>query len=315
MAAASRRVSRLGRERHAVRDALDGYRITAGKGFRLRDFATDDLPPGVPRKSDSKILLEDGIARLAALQELLYANKSWSLLVVFQAMDAAGKDSTIKHVMSGVNPQGVSVTPFKKPGSVELEHDFLWRVHKALPARGSIGIFNRSHYEDVLVSRVHPDLLAASGLPEGPRTTERFWEDRLADIAAFEAYLGRQGTRIVKFFLHVGAAEQKKRFLARLETPEKTWKFSAADLRERHRWSDYADAYESAIASTATPLAPWYVIPADRKWYMRLAVAEAIVQSLEALDLKPPAVPDEARDDLRAARVELENEVERHRAG
>ena len=291
-----------------VRDALDRYRVTSGKGFDLDVHAPDDLPSGMPDKHDAKRWLAERTERLSALQELLYSNQSWSLLVIFQAMDAAGKDSTIKHVMSGVNPQGVRVTSFKVPGPVELGHDFLWRVHRELPSRGSIGIFNRSHYEDVLVARVHKDLVGESGLPRGLATSDDLWRERIADIAAFEAYLGRQGTRVVKFFLDVSPKEQKKRFLARLETPEKTWKFSAADLRERQHWARYRKAYEAAIGGTATAKAPWYVVPADRKWYMRLVVAEAIIQSLESLDLKPPKVLDDARRDLEIAREELERD-------
>ena len=297
-----------GRQMRHVRDALDRYRVTSGKRFDLDAHEPDDLPHGMPDKHEAKHLLADGIERLSSLQERLYANQSWSLLLVFQAMDAAGKDSTIKHVMSGVNPQGVRVTSFKVPGPVERGHDFLWRVHRELPSRGSIGIFNRSHYEDVLVARVHKDLLAEGGLPRGLASADDLWRERIADIAAFEAYLGRQGTRVVKFFLDVSRKEQKRRFLARLETTEKNWKFSAADLRERQHWSQYRKAYQAAIAGTASAQAPWYVVPADRKWYMRLIVAEAIVQSLDSLDLKTPKVPDDARQELQAARAELERD-------
>ena len=293
-----------------IRDALDRYRVTSGKGFDLDAHASDDLPQGTPDKYEAKTLLETGIKRISALQELLFANKTWSLLVVFQAMDAAGKDSTIKHVLSGVNPQGVRVTPFQAPGPVELEHDFLWRINQELPRRGMIGVFNRSHYEDVLVTRVHRDMVLQSGLPSGLATSGDLWRERIADIAAFEAYLGRQGTRVVKFFLNVGKDEQKERFLSRLETPEKTWKFSAADLRERHLWDKYQKAYQAAIAGTATAAAPWYVIPADRKWYMRLMASEAIIQVLESLDLKSPKVPEDARRKLDAARDELKGENE-----
>ena len=298
----------LGKQMRRVRDALDRYRLTSGKSLDLDGHAPDDLPDGMPSKHEAKALLEDGIERMSALQELLYANKTWSLLVVFQAMDAAGKDSTIKHVMSGVNPQGVQVTSFKAPGPVELDHDFLWRIHQQVPRRGWIGLFNRSHYEDVLVARVHKDLVRGSGLPRGLAGGDHLWRERIADIAAFEAYLGRQGTRIIKLFLNVSPKEQKKRFLKRLDTPAKTWKFSAADLRERHSWGDYRKAYEAAIAGTATAAAPWYVIPADRKWYMRLVVAEAIIQALESFDLKSPNVPDDARHDLETARDELKRE-------
>ena len=287
-----------------IRAALDRYRVTSGKGFDLDDYASDDLPDGLT-KIDAKALLKQGIEELSTLQELLYANKSWSLLIVFQAMDAAGKDSTIKHVMRGVNPQGVTVTSFKAPTSNELAHDFLWRVGRALPERGTIGIFNRSHYEDVLVTRVHKDMVAASGLPSGLVPADGFWRDRIADIAAFEAYLGRQGTRIIKFFLDVSPAEQRKRFLKRLDTPDKTWKFAASDLAERAHWPDYRKAYQSAIAGTATGAAPWYIVPADRKWYMRLVVAEAIIQAMDSLDLKAPKTPPAARDALDQARAAL----------
>ena len=299
----------LGKQAKRARDALDRYRVTSGRHFDLDGHDTRDLPDNVPAKHCATELLEDGIKRMAALQEVLYANKTWSLLLVFQAMDAAGKDSTIKHVMSGVNPQGVRVSSFKAPGPGELGHDFLWRIHRELPSRGTIGIFNRSHYEEVLVARVHDGLVRDSGLPRGLATAEDLWRDRIADIAAFEAYLGRQGTRVVKFFLNVSKGEQKKRFLARLETPEKTWKFSSSDLAERQLWPKYRKAYQAAIAGTATAAAPWYVIPADRKWYMRLMVAEAIVQALESLDLKAPKVPDDERQALRAAHDELLGEA------
>ncbi len=290
-----------------VDDALGRYRVTSSRDFVLADHAPDDLPPEFD-KQDAQVLLDSGIKRLSALQEKLYANGTWSLLVVIQAMDAGGKDSTIKHVMSGVNPQGVTVTSFKAPGPQELAHDFLWRISKALPMRGRIGIFNRSHYEDVLVPRVHPDMLAASGLPPSLTGTRHFWAMRLADIAAFESYLGRQGVRVVKLFLNVSRDEQKRRFLKRLETPDKTWKFAASDLRERAHWAEYQAAYEAAIVATATEAAPWYVVPADRKWYTRILVAEAIIDALQALDLRAPETPEAECDTLRTARAALENE-------
>ena len=290
-----------------MRDALTRYRVTDGRSFDLDDHPTDHLPAGL-RKRKAEALLKADVARLSALQDRLAADGSWSLLLVFQAMDAGGKDSTIKHVMSGVNPQGVTVTSFKQPDGHELAHGFLWRISRALPARGTIGIFNRSHYEDVLAPRVHPELLEASHLPRELRHAEHLWRDRLADIAGFEAYLGRQGTRVVKFFLHVSKAEQRKRLEARLDTPSKLWKFSASDLAERERWSDYRDAYAAAIRATATGAAPWYVIPADRKWYMRLAVAAATIAALETFDLKPPALPEDRRDILDKARAMLESE-------
>ncbi len=295
---------RLDADIRQVRRALGRYRVTAGKAFDLDAHRSDDLPDGLS-KGEAHALLHSGVARLSALQELLYANGTWSLLVIFQAMDAGGKDSTIKHVMSGVNPQGVVVTSFKAPGPQELAHGFLWRISQALPARGTIGIFNRSHYEDVLVARVHAPVLAATHLPARLVEADGFWRHRIADIAAFEGYLGRQGTVVVKFFLDVGRAEQKRRFLKRLDTPGKSWKFDAGDLRERASWGAYRKAYAAAIAGTATPDAPWYVIPADRKWYMRLAVAEAIVETLEGLDLSAPKPDAAQRDALAAARRAL----------
>lgn len=299
---------KLARDPSQIQQITNRYKVTSGHGFALDRFASDDLPGDIPGKDAAKTILAEGIERLSELQELLYADKTWSLLIIIQAMDAGGKDSTIKHVMSGINPQGVAVTSFKAPNADELAHDFLWRVHRAAPARGMIGVFNRSHYEDVLVTRVHEELLDGAHLPTPARDDPRFWRDRIADIAAFESYLARQGTRIVKFFLNVGADEQKTRLLARLDTPEKAWKFDAADLRERAFWPRYREAYQEAIAGTATPAAPWYVVPADRKWFTRLVVAEAIIEALEHLDLKPPVVPDDKRADMERARRELEAE-------
>ena len=296
------------RDAKAMRKVLARYRVTSGDGFDLDAFATDDRPDGLPGKHEAKALLKQGTRRLAELQELLYANGTWSLLVVLQAMDAAGKDSTIAHVMSGVNPQGVAVTSFKAPGPHELAHGFLWRVGRAVPARGMIGIFNRSHYEDVLVARVHDDRLAGTGLPAALVGGRHFWDHRLEDIGGFERYLARQGTRIVKVFLNVGRDAQKARFLKRLNTPEKTWKFSAADLAERALWPKYRAAYQAAIAATATKPAPWYVVPADRKWVARLIVAEAMIAALEDLELQPPKVAKEDAEKLADARRTLEND-------
>jgi PPK2 family polyphosphate:nucleotide phosphotransferase len=242
--------------------------------------------------------LEKGVEALSEAQELLWASDSRALLVVFQAIDAAGKDSTIKHVMSGVNPQGVHVTSFKKPSEEELDHTYLWRVQKAAPERGRIGIFNRSHYEDVVVVRVHPGWLPDDVGPVG----EQFWLDRYDDLNAFERHLTRNGTAVVKFFLHVSKAEQKRRFLARLDTPEKNWKFSAADVEERRYWKDYMAAYEDAIRATAAPHAPWVVVPADQKWFTRLVVSSVIVDALERLDLKFPEVGAARRAELEQAR-------------
>lgn len=284
---------------------LDRFRVSHGTGFRLERFPTNDAAPDILGKSDAKTLLKAGIKRLAAFQELLYANAAWSLLIVFQAMDAAGKDSSIKHVMSGINPQGVRVTSFKQPGPQALAHDFLWRISRALPARGMIGIFNRSHYEEVLVTRVHPELLDAQNIPATLRGDPEFWTRRLEDIATFERHLARQGTVVLKFFLNVSLAEQKQRFLDRLDEPDKHWKFSNADLRERGLWDAYMDAYAHAIAGTAFPHAPWFVVPADQKWFARLVIVEAINEALARLDLHPVTLDKAAEDELAAARQRL----------
>ena len=290
-----------------LRRLVNRYRIDAGKGFRLKDHDPADTGGGLIDHAESEALLADGVRRLAALQELLYPQDQWAVLCAFQAMDAAGKDGTIKHVMSGVNPQGVEVTSFKQPGPEELAHDFLWRISRRLPQRGQIGVFNRSHYEDVLVVRVHPELLARQHLP--PQLDgKKIWKHRLEDIANFERYLTRQGFVVLKFFLHLSRAEQKRRFLARLETPDKNWKFSAADIAEREHWDDYMAAYQAAIAATAAPHAPWFVVPADHKWFARLVVVEALVVALEDLDLKPPEVSADARARLEEARRKLEAE-------
>ena len=294
--------------RKDVRELLDRFRVTSGKGFKLKHHPTGNPVPALIDKKHAPALLSRGTAELSALQELLYANATWSMLVVFQAMDAAGKDSTIKHVMTGVNPQGIAVTSFKQPGPEDLAHDFLWRVTRALPGRGTIGIFNRSHYEEVLVARVHPEILAKQRLPPALTGGKRFWDNRLQDIGGFERHLGRQGTKVLKFFLHVGRDEQKRRFLDRLDEPDKHWKFSAADLGERERWDDYMAAYEAAIGATATEEAPWFVVPADHKWFMRLVVVAAIVEALRDLDLSAPEVSSELRDSFAAARAALENE-------
>jgi PPK2 family polyphosphate:nucleotide phosphotransferase len=258
-------------------------------------------------KEDAEELLRTGIERLQVLQEKLYAQDRWAVLLVFQAMDAAGKDSTIKHVMSGVNPQGCHVHAFKAPSGEELDHDYLWRVVRQLPERGQIGIFNRSHYEEVLVVRVHPELLAAEKLPPGS-ATKHLWEDRYRDIHAFERYLVRNGTIVRKFFLHVSKAEQKRRFLERIERPEKRWKFSLRDVQERRYWKDYMRAYEDAIRATATKRAPWYVVPADHKWFTRLVVAGAVIDALERLDLGFPTLDAAHRRELATARRLLARE-------
>jgi PPK2 family polyphosphate:nucleotide phosphotransferase len=283
------------------------YRIEDGSDFKLKRFSPADQGGAAITKEAADALLADGVARLSALQTRLYAQDKWAFLASFQAMDAAGKDGTIKHVMTGVNPQGVEVTSFKQPGPEALAHDFLWRVHQVVPQRGRIGIFNRSHYEEVLVCRVHPELIDKQRLPDAVRG-KKFWKHRLEDIAAFEAYLRRQGVAQVKFFLHVSKEEQKRRFLARIDTPDKNWKFSASDLKERAYWDAYHEAYEAGIAATATPDAPWYVVPADHKWFTHLIVVEAMIHALEALDLKEPHVPPATLAELQAARSALEAE-------
>jgi PPK2 family polyphosphate:nucleotide phosphotransferase len=290
-----------------LRRLLDRYRVTDGRGFKLADHDPEDTGGKLVDREDGAALLAAGIARLSELQELLYPQADWALLCIFQAIDAAGKDGTIKHVMSGVNPQGVVVTAFKAPGPDELAHDFLWRVSRAMPARGHIGIFNRSHYEEVLVVRVHPDLLERQGIPERLRG-RKIWDHRLADIAAWEAYQARQGTVMLKFFLHVSKAEQKRRFFERLDDPDKNWKFNAGDIAERARWDAYMHAYEQAIRATAAPHAPWYVVPADEKWFTRLVVVSAMIEALENLKLKPPQAPPELRAELARMRATLEAE-------
>jgi len=257
----------------------------------------------------AKALLADGVKELAKAQELLWASDTNALLVVFQALDAAGKDSTIKHVMSGVNPQGVRVVSFKQPSSEELDHDFLWRTAKALPERGQIGIFNRSHYEEVVALRVHPEWLDNQKLPPGPRGPA-FWAGRHEDINALERHLDRSGTKVVKFFLNVSKGEQKRRFLARLDEPGKQWKFSAADLAERAHWDDYMRTFEEAITATSTPWAPWYVVPADHKPVMQAMVAAILIDTIHSLDLDYPEVSEQARAANAEARRRLAAEPE-----
>jgi PPK2 family polyphosphate:nucleotide phosphotransferase len=284
------------------------YRVTKGKRFRLKDIDPGDTRSlKSDQKDEAKAVLAQGIEWLAEEQDKLYAQDRWSVLLVFQAMDAAGKDGTIKHVMSGVNPQGCQVYSFKAPSPEELDHDFLWRTTKCLPERGRIGIFNRSYYEEVLVVRVHQEILRRQKLPP-ELVTRRIWDERLDDIAAFERYLARNGTLILKFFLHVSRKEQKKRFMERLNQPEKNWKFAAGDVHERKYWGEYMAAYEDAIRATAAKHAPWFVVPADNKWFTRLVVAAAIVEALEKLDLKYPAVDAAQRNALAAARAALVKE-------
>ena len=289
-----------------LRRLLDRYRVTDGTGFRLRDYDPADLSHGY-EPAQAEQLLKEGVERLSELQTRLYAENSWSVLAVFQAMDAAGKDGTIRHVMTGVNPQGVEVTSFKQPGPDELEHGFLWRIHKRAPSRGRIGIFNRSHYEDVLVARVHPEIVDKANLPAAVRG-RKFWKHRLEDIAAFESYLGNQGTVVLKFFLHVSKDEQRRRFLSRIDEPHKNWKFNTGDLAERAHWDAYQDAYEAAIKATATEDAPWFVVPADHKAFTHLIVVAAMVEALEKLDLKQPSPTAEECAKLQAARSALDDE-------
>ena len=281
------------------------YRVTDGEGFRLKDIDPGDTH-GLKSefKTRAKTLLDQGVKWLAAEQDKLYAQDRWSVLLIFQAMDAAGKDGAIKHVMSGINPQGCQVSSFKAPSSEDLDHDFLWRCVKALPERGRIGIFNRSYYEECLVVRVHEELLARQKLP--PKLVAKgIWKERFEDISAFERYLARNGTLILKFFLHVSRNEQKKRFLERLDEPDKNWKFSTADAKERGYWNDYMKAYEDLIRGTASPHAPWYVVPADNKWFTRLIVAAAIVDEIDKLDLAYPKVDKDKRRELAAVREML----------
>ena len=276
------------------------YRITHGKKFRLKDIDPADTGR-FESKELAEELLQRGVAELDAKQEKLYAMNQWSLLLIFQAMDAAGKDGTIKHVMSGLNPQGCDVSAFKAPSSEELDHDFLWRCARRLPPRGRIGIFNRSYYEEVLVVRVHPQILKSQKIPP-QLVTKHLWKNRFEDIKGFERHLTREGVVIRKFFLHVSKEEQKKRFLSRLEEKAKNWKFSSADLSEREYWDDYADAYEDMIRHTATPDCPWFVIPADHKWFTRLVVAAVVNQTLESLPLHFPKVASDQKAELAKAR-------------
>jgi PPK2 family polyphosphate:nucleotide phosphotransferase len=293
---------------------VDRLRVDAGEKFRLKDFDTGwaltkelkEMGKEVVKERAGEILQESR-EQLAAAQDLLYADDRYAVLVVLQAMDAAGKDGTLKHVMSGVNPQGCAVYSFKKPSDEERAHTFLWRCMTRLPRRGQIGIFNRSYYEDVLVVKVHPELLDGQRLPPGARG-RKFWEARYEDINAFERHLVRNGTTILKFFLNVSKKEQKKRFLDRLDRPDKHWKFSAADVAERAFWDQYMEAYEDAIRATSTKHAPWYVVPADDKWFTRAVVADILSTTIHSLDLKYPEVTEAQRAALAAARKQLEAE-------
>ncbi len=298
--------------RKEILDQIEKYvhpfRVARGKGFRLNDFDPCDTRGLKMEKGEAAELLQRGTQWLAEEQDMLYAQDRWSLLLVFQAMDAAGKDSTIKHVMSGVNPQGCQVFSFKQPSQEDLDHDFLWRYVTRLPERGRIGIFNRSYYEEVLVVRVHEEILKRQKLPPS-LVGKNIWDQRLADIAHFEDYLTRQGVVILKFFLNVSRDEQKKRFMKRLDTPERNWKFSASDVHERQYWRDYMRSFEAAIGATASEHAPWYVVPADNKWFTRLVVAAAIVEAVEQLDLTYPKVSPAQKKELAAARAALAQEA------
>jgi PPK2 family polyphosphate:nucleotide phosphotransferase len=290
-------------QRKNIDRVLKKFRVTNGKHFRLKD-----IDPGETDKFKSvdfaKERLADGIKALSQMQEKLYAQNKWSLLLIFQAMDAAGKDGTIKHVMSGINPQGCQVHSFKGPSTLDLNHDFLWRSNVALPERGQIGIFNRSYYEETLVVRVHKELLKGQRIPPS-LVTKNIWEERFEDINAYEKYLSRNGVVVRKFFLHVSKKEQKKRFLSRLDEPAKNWKFSASDLKERGFWDEYQEAYEDMIKNTATEHAPWFVVPADNKWFTHLVVAAAVYDAMDSLDLQFPEVTEEQKKALEEARKVL----------
>ncbi|MBS1793082.1 MAG: polyphosphate kinase 2 family protein [Acidobacteria bacterium] len=285
----------------------DRFRAAEGKKFELDKHPTD-FTGDYRDKTEAVEDLEKNVARLAALQDVLYAQNEHALLIIFQAMDAAGKDGAIKHVMSGLNPQGCQVFSFKQPSAEELDHDYLWRCAKNTPERGRIGIFNRSYYEEVLVVRVHPEILRNQPLPEHIKNDKNIWQKRFGQIRHFEDYLAENGVHVLKFFLNVSKDEQKERFLARIEEKEKNWKFSAGDAKERAFWKDYMKAYEEAIEATSTEKSPWFIIPADKKWFTRAAVAEIIVKKLESLDLKYPTVTAEHRQELLKAKEMLENE-------
>jgi len=289
-----------------VSELAEPFRISKGKDFRLKDVDPDDTLDFTKEehKSRAKEVLASGVMALAELQDKLYAQDKWALLLIFQAMDAAGKDGAIKHVMSGVNPQGCQVYSFKSPSAEDLDHDYLWRCMKCLPNRGHIGIFNRSYYEEVLVVRVHPNFLAKAKLP--PKLVgKNIWDERYEDMRNFEQYLARNGVIVRKFFLHVSKKEQKQRFLDRIDDPQKNWKFSSNDASERDYWDDYMEAYEEMIQGTATKEAPWYVVPANNKWFTRVVVASAVIEALDSLDLAYPKVDESKLKELAAAKKKL----------
>ncbi len=283
------------------------FLVLENKKLNLKNHQTD-FTGDYTDKRDAVEDLETNVKRLAELQDVLYAQNNHALLIIFQAMDAAGKDGAIKHVMSGLNPQGCEVTSFKQPSAEELDHDFLWRSMKRLPERGRIGIFNRSYYEDVLVVRVHPSILQSQQLPDRIENDKNIWKKRFEQIRNFETYLAENGIHVLKFFLNISKEEQKQRFLARIETPEKNWKFSAGDAKERGFWDDYMRAFEDALSNTSTKNAPWYVIPADKKWFTRVVVSEIIIQKMESLDLQYPKINEAQRQGLLEAKKILESE-------
>ncbi len=292
-------------------DIVEQWRVPPGKSIRLADYdpgwsGDPDLPKAARKQFAEQVLSQD-VSALASVQDRFYAANRWSILIILQAMDAAGKDSTIKHVMSGVNPQGCQVYSFKHPSAEELQHNFLWRYARVIPERGRIGIFNRSYYEEVLVVRVHPELVQAEHIPDA-KIDDDFWSDRYADINGFERHLTRNGTVLLKFFLHLSKDEQRKRFLKRLKDPAKHWKFGPADLAERGYWDNYMEAFELAINETSTKWAPWYIIPADHKWVTRALVARVVTNTLESLDLRYPDVSKEQRAIIAAAKKQLAEE-------
>jgi PPK2 family polyphosphate:nucleotide phosphotransferase len=286
---------------------IDKFRIKENSKVDLNDHRTD-FTDGFPDKHEANDGLKKNVERLSELQDTLYAQNVYSLLIVFQAMDAAGKDSAIEHVMSGVNPMGCHVVSFKAPSDEEIDHDYLWRCQKALPERGKLGIFNRSHYEEVLVVRVHPEILQSQHLPDDIKKSSDIWNQRFRQIRNWEDSLYETGTHIIKFFLNVSKEEQKKRFLKRIAEPEKNWKFSARDVKEREHWDDYMKAYREAIAGTSTERSPWYIIPADKKWFTRLAVSEVIVRKLESMKLSYPELDNEGKAQLASVKEALQNE-------
>jgi PPK2 family polyphosphate:nucleotide phosphotransferase len=286
---------------------IENFLVPEGAKVNLAEFPTDFTGDYTDKQQAVKDL-EKNIERLAELQDVLWAHNIHALLLIFQAMDAAGKDSAIKHVMSGLNPQGVHVSSFKQPSAEELDHDYLWRAMKQLPERGKIGIFNRSYYEDVLVVRVHPDILQNRQLPDQTKNNPNIWRERFEQIRGFEKYLAENSIHVLKFFLNVSKEEQKERFLKRINTPEKNWKFSASDAKERRFWDDYMKAYKEAIENTSTENAPWFIVPADKKWFTRVAVSQIIINKLESLGLRYPQVTEEHRQSLQEAKKILENE-------